>query len=84
MLTFAITALMALAGYAGAPWWVTLFGVVGIASEGWWMKVQRLRQHPDQPWSTKVKAYFVTGILANIGISAIGYAVGRILRAALG
>jgi hypothetical protein len=84
MLTFVIISAMAIAGYAGAPLWVVLFGVAGIASEGWWSKLQVLRQQPSQPWSTKTKTYFVAGILGNIVLSAISYGAGRIVRAAVG
>jgi len=84
MLAYVIVPAMALAGYAGAPLWVILFGVAGIASEGWWSKLQLLRQQPRKPWSTKVTAYFVTGILGNIVLSAISYGAGRILRAMVG
>ena len=84
MLAYVIVPAMAVAGYAGAPLWVVLFGVAGIASEGWWSKLQLLRQQPRQPWSTKVTAYFVTGILGNIVLSAISYGAGRIVRATLG
>lgn len=84
MLAFVIISAMAIAGYAGAPLWVVLFGVAGIASEGWWSKLQLLRQQPSQPWSTKTKTYFVAGILGNIVLSAISYGAGRIVRAAVG
>ena len=84
MLAFVIISAMAIAGYAGAPLWVVLFGVAGIASEGWWSKLQVLRQQPGRPWSTKMKGYFVTGIVGNIVLSAIGYGAGRILRATVG
>ena len=84
MLAFVIISGMAIAGYAGAPLWVVLFGVAGIAWEGWWSKLQLLRQQPRQPWSTKTKTYFVAGIVGNIVLSAVGYGAGRILRATVG
>ena len=84
MLAYVIISAMAIAGYAGAPLWVVLFGVAGIASEGWWSKLQVLRQQPSQPWSTKTKTYFVVGILGNIVLSAISYGAGRIVRATVG
>ncbi|MBX9590781.1 MAG: hypothetical protein K2X43_15840 [Hyphomonadaceae bacterium] len=80
MLTYVTLAAMAAAGYLGTPLWVVLLGMAGIASEGWWMKLQRLRQHPDERWSNKVTAYFVTGLVANIGLSAVAYALGRLAR----
>jgi hypothetical protein len=84
MLAYVILPAMAIAGYLGAPVWLVLFGVAGIASEGWWAKLQRLRQQPRQPWSTKVVAYFVTGILANLALAALSFAAGRLVRATLG
>ena len=84
MLAYVIISAMAIAGYVGAPFWVVLLGVAGIASEGWWSKLQSLRQQPSQRWSTKMKAYFVTGIVGNIVLSAISYGVGRIMRATVG
>lgn len=84
MLAYVIISAMAVAGYVGAPLWVVLLGVAGIASEGWWSKLQSLRQQPSQRWSTKMKAYFVTGIVGNIVLSAISYGVGRIVRVAAG
>ena len=84
MLPYLIIPAMAVAGYLGAPWWVVLLGAAGIVSEGWWLKVQRLRQRPRQPWSTKTTAYFVTGILANIGLSAVSYGIARIVHAMAG
>lgn len=81
MLAYVIFPAMAFAGYAGAPLWVVLFGVAGIATEGWWGKLQRLRL---QPWSTKTTAYFVAGIVINFGLSIAGYGVGRIVRATTG
>ena len=84
MLAYVIVPAMAVAGYAGAPLWVVLFGVAGIASEGWWGKLQLLRQQPSQRWSTKVTAYFVTGILGHIVLSTLAYGIGRMVRAAVG
>lgn len=84
MLAYLILPVMAAAGYTGFPPWVVLLGVAGIASEGWWAKLDRLRQHPDERWSTKVTAYFVTGILTNIGLSAVAYAAGRLARSLAG
>jgi hypothetical protein len=84
MLAYVIISAMAIAGYAGAPLWVVLFGIAGIVPEGWWSKLQLLRRQPGQPWSTKTKTYFVAGIVGNIVLSAISYGAGRIVRAAVG
>jgi hypothetical protein len=84
LLAFVIVPLMAAAGYAALPPWVVLLGIAGLADEGWWAKVQQLWRSPRDAWSTKVRAYFVTGVVANLGLSAAAYAAGRALRALLG
>ena len=84
MLAFVLVPVMAVAGFAALPPWVVLFGVVGLADEGWWVKVRQLWRNPRDAWSTKVRAYFVTGLLANLGWSAVAYAAGRGLRALAG
>lgn len=84
MLAFLIIPLMALAGYAAMPAWVVLLGVAGMADEGWWTKVQQLWRNPRAVWSAKVRAYFVTGVMANIGLSAVAYGMGWAARALLG
>lgn len=84
MLAYVIIPAMAAAGYAGAPAWIVLLGIAGVASEGWWDKLQRLRQQPRQPWSTKTTAYFISGIVGNLTLSLLAYLAGHILRAAVG
>jgi hypothetical protein len=84
LLAFVVVSLMAVAGYALLPPWVVLFGVAGMADEGWWAKVQQLWRSPRAAWSTKVRAYFVTGLAANVALSAAAYAAGRVVRALIG
>ena len=36
------------------------------------------------PWSTKITAYFVTGVAASIGLSAVAFYLGRMARVLLG
>jgi hypothetical protein len=55
-----------------------------MADEGWWAKVQQLWRSPRAAWSTKVRAYFVTGLAANVALSAAAYAAGRVVRALIG
>jgi hypothetical protein len=83
MLTYILLAIMAAAGYAAAPWWVVLLGVAGIASEGWWAKLPWLHR-PGPAWSAKITTYFVSGLLANVGVSALAYGAGRLARAMAG
>ena len=84
MLAYAVLAAMTLAGYFAAPVWLVLLGVVGLLSEGWWLKMRRLWQEPRMPWSTKITAYFVTGVAASIGLSAVAFYLGRMARVLLG
>jgi hypothetical protein len=84
MLAYVIIPAMGIAGYAGAPLWVVLFGAAGIATEGWWSKLQQLWRQPGRPWSTKTTAYFITGVIGNIVLSAISHGIGRLARAAIG
>lgn len=84
MFLFVIVPLMTVAGYAALPPWVVLLGIGGMAEEGWWAKVHELWRHPRTGWSTKIRAYFVTGLVANVAVAATAYAIGRALRAVLG
>jgi hypothetical protein len=84
MVPYAVVFVMAAAGCLGLPAWVVLLGAAGVVSEGWWTQAQRLHRHPRQLWSKKTTAYFVTGILANLAVSAAGYGIGRAARAAAG
>ena len=84
MLAYGIIAAMAVAGYLAAPAWIVLLGVAGAISEGWWRKLWPRPNEALSAWSSKTWTYFVTGILASIGLSAIGYNLGRLTRHLIG
>ena len=84
MVPYAFLLVMVAAGYFGLPAWVVLLGAAGVVSEGWWTHAQRLHRRPRQLWSKKTTTYFVTGILANLALSAAGYGIGRVARATAG
>ena len=76
-----IVVIVALAGYAGAPWWWSVVcGGACLTLEGWWDKLNDLRRHGRASWSTKITTYFVTGVLSNVCLAALGYGFGRLLR----
>jgi hypothetical protein len=75
-----IVAIVALAGYAGAPWWWSVVcGGACLTLEGWWDKLKSMRRHAA-PWSTKITTYFVTGVLSNLCLAALGYGFGWLVR----
>jgi hypothetical protein len=79
MLEFLIIVIVAIGGYAGAPWWLVLVGAAGLTIEGWAMKLMLLRQHPKVRLSSKMTTYFVTGVLANVGFASLSYIFGQLV-----
>lgn len=71
---------VAAAGYAGATGWLVLLGAAALLIEGWGVKLLRLREHPRVPLSTKMITYFVTGVLASIGLATLAYVAGVVVR----
>jgi phosphatidylglycerophosphate synthase len=81
MRAFPIVVIVALAGYAGAPWWWSLLcGGACLTLEGWWEKFKSMRRHGRASWSTKITTYFITSVLSNVCLAALGYGFGRLLR----
>lgn len=81
MVAFGIILCMGLTGYAGAPWWLVLPGAAGLTLSDWWMKLRLLYWEPSAAWSTKTTTYFVTGIVRDIGFTALAFGAGRVVRA---
>ena len=79
MYDWLIVILVSLAGYVEAPAWFILLGAFGLTIEGWWGKLGLLRPSP-RAISTKKTAYFVAGAIGNLGLAALGYLLGQILR----
>jgi hypothetical protein len=71
---------VAAAGWADAPGWFILLGAFGLAIEGWWARLGLLRHYP-RALSTKKTTYAVAGMVGNLGVAALSYAVGSLLRA---
>ena len=60
-----------------------LAGLVGTGGSGgaaWWRKVRLLRQHPRVPFTSKMIAYFVVGLVINVILAAASYLAGQVLR----
>jgi hypothetical protein len=79
MYDWLIVIVISLAGYVEAPAWFILLAAFGLTIEGWWGRLGLLR-HSPRAISTKKTAYFVTGLISNLGLAALGYLVGRMLR----
>jgi hypothetical protein len=75
-----IVIIVALAGYAGAPfWWSVACGGACLTLEGWWEKLKSMHRHGRAAWSTKITTYFITSVLSNVCLAALGYGFGRLL-----
>ena len=76
-----IVVIVALAGYAGAPWWWSLVcGAACLTLEGWWEKLKSMSRHGRASWSTKITTYFITSVLSNVCLAALAYGFGRLVR----
>jgi hypothetical protein len=71
---------VALAGYAAWPGWSVLAAAAGLTVAAWWRKVRLLRQHPRVPFTSKMIAYFVVGLVINVILAAASYLAGQVLR----
>jgi hypothetical protein len=77
---YVVLGAMAGVGYAGwAIWWV-LPAIAVTTAAGWWRKVYLLRQAPQVPFSSKMIAYFVVGIVLDLTLAIACYLAGRGLR----
>jgi hypothetical protein len=79
MYDWLIVILVGMAGYAEAPGWFILLGAFGLSIEGWWGRLGLLRHFP-RAISTKKTAYFVVGAISNLGLAALGYLLGHLVR----
>src|SRR5262245_7396604 len=80
MYDWLILILVGLAGYLEAPGWFILLGAFGLTIEGWWGRLGLLR-HSPRAISTKKTAYLVAGAISNLGVAALGYLLGHLVRA---
>lgn len=84
MFTYASIFAMGLAGYAGAPWWLVLPGAACITLDSWGSKLWPLSRQPGISWSSKTTTYFVTGVILDLTLAALGFGAGRIARLLVG
>jgi hypothetical protein len=84
MLICAIVLATGLAGYAGYPSWLVLAGAACLTLDGWWAKLRQLATRPGRVWSSKTATYFVTGVILDIALAALGFVAGRIARMVFG
>lgn len=82
MLTYAILLAMGLAGYMNGPEWLILAGAAGLTLDGW--RPWRLSRQLRTVWTSKTATYFVTGVVADLGLAALSFGGGRVVRAILG
>jgi hypothetical protein len=80
LVEYLILASIAGVGYAGLPAWWVLPATAVMTAAGWWRKVGLLRQHPQVPFSIKMRTYFVVGIILDLCLASACYAAGRGLR----
>jgi hypothetical protein len=81
MFELMILGTMAVAGYLGGSGWLGLAGAVALTVGRWVPKLRLLRLHPRVPLSTKMIAYFVAGVVANLLLAGAFLLVGRLTRA---
>ena len=80
MVEYLVLAGLAIGGYAGAPLWWVLPATAAMTVAGWWTKAGLLRQHPRVPFSTKMKTYFIVGIILDASLATGCYLAGRWVR----
>jgi hypothetical protein len=83
MLDYLLLVVMALAGFAGAPWWFVLVGATGLSLGILITQYQFLRRNPKaaQEW----EAWFDPAgqVAINIGFTGASYLVGWLIGAFL-
>jgi len=84
MLAYGIILALCAAGYAGWPWWSVLAGAVALSLYGWRTQFWWLTEPARERWSSKITAYFVTGIVADIVFAVVAFGLGRAVRVLLG
>jgi hypothetical protein len=82
MLTYAIILAVALAGYLNAPALLVPAAAACLTLDSWkpWRPDRRTRIE----WTSKTTTYFVTGIVADLGVTSVAFGAGRIVRFLVG
>jgi hypothetical protein len=84
MLAFGVLAALGLAGYAGWSWWMAVPAAGLLTLQSWWVPLWRLGEPDQYPWSKKITAYFVTGVVADLVMAVAAFGLGRVLRWMIG
>jgi hypothetical protein len=88
MIVGAVVLALALAGYMGVPAWTVLAGAACLTLHSWrpWRPGRQWSQWGQPPGTStsKITTYFVTGVVADLGLAALAFGAGRIVRALLG
>jgi hypothetical protein len=88
MIVSTVVLALALAGYMGVAAWMVLAGAACLTLDSW--KPWRAGRHwshwgrPPGAWTSKTTTYLVTGVLADLGLAALAFGAGRIVRTLLG
>jgi hypothetical protein len=82
MLAYTVILVMGAAGYANATAWLIPWGAACLVLDSW--KPWRLNRQPRISWTSKTTTYFVTGVIADLGLAALGFGAGRLVRTLLG
>jgi hypothetical protein len=76
MLRYVMLAAVGVAGFAHASWWFVPAAAILSTIVDWRTKRWMLRRWSSAEPSTKAITYFVTGILADLGLAAVSYLLG--------
>ncbi|MBO0765540.1 MAG: hypothetical protein J2P50_13260 [Hyphomicrobiaceae bacterium] len=79
---YAVILALGLAGYLGAPGWVVPVGAAGLTLDRW--RLWRLGPQSRIDWTSKTTTYLVTGVVANLVLATLVFAIGRAMRMLLG
>jgi hypothetical protein len=88
MIVSAVVLALALAGYMGVAAWTIPAGAACLTLDSW--RPWRLRRHwshsgdPPDAWTSKTTTYFITGVMTDLGLAALAFGAGRIVRVLLG
>jgi hypothetical protein len=75
---YAFTLATAAAGYLQAPAWLVLAGAAGLVLADWGLRGLPPLSRMD--WTSKTITYFVAGVVANLILAALAFAMGRAAR----
>ena len=82
MAAYTFVVAMSVAGYLQAPGWLILAAAGGLTLADWGLR--GLPPRSRMAWTSKTTTYFVAGVVANVILVALAFAVGRATRVLLG